>query len=219
MPRTIAIGDIHGCAKTLMALLEKLEITLEDKIYFLGDYIDRGPDTKSVIHTLLALQELKYQVFFLRGNHEEMMFDSEYGFTNFSHWIQYGGDATLESMQVDFFNEMPKDYQDFFEKTHLYIETDKYIFVHAGLNFTNENIFEDKEAMLWIRGFNNQQPKLNNKILVHGHTPKPLAEILKQSGNCINIDGGCVYKNKVGYGNLVALILDTMEYVYVPYCE
>ncbi len=218
MKRTIAIGDIHGCASTLLALIHKLELTLDDEIYFLGDYIDRGPNTKGVIHTILALQQMGYHIHTLRGNHEELMMDSELGFFNFNTWIQNGGEQTLDNIGVDFFNEMPKAYQDFFENTKLYIENDKYIFVHAGLNFELEDIYSDKEAMLWVRGFEPLQPKLKDKILIHGHTPTPLVHILSQKGNCYNIDGGCVYHYKPGYGYLVALVLETMQYVYVPYC-
>jgi serine/threonine protein phosphatase 1 len=217
MKRTIAIGDIHGCAKTFFALIEKLDISEEDEIILLGDYIDRGPDSKGVINTIMALIENDYNIKCLLGNHEEIMFVSETGFYPFSTWITNGGDATLENFEVDFFNEMPKAYQDFFKACLYYYETDKYIFVHAGLNFANENIFEDKEAMLWIRRFADNQPKLGNKIMIHGHTPKPLQEILNQKGNCINIDGGCVYikEKQTGLGNLVAIILETMEYVWV----
>jgi serine/threonine protein phosphatase 1 len=217
MKRTIAIGDIHGCSKTFFALIEKLNLSEEDELILLGDYIDRGPDSKGVIHTIMALIENGYNVKCLMGNHEEMMFVSETGFYPFSTWIGNGGDATLENFDVDFFNEMPKPYKDFFQACLYYFETEKYIFVHAGLNFNNDNIFEDKEAMLWIRGFEAQQEKLGNKIMVHGHTPKPLQNILNQQGNCINIDGGCVFieEKQTGLGNLVAIILETMEYVWV----
>jgi serine/threonine protein phosphatase 1 len=215
-PRTIAIGDVHGCAKTLMTLLVELHIDKQDTLIFLGDYIDRGPDSKGVITCLLVLQELSYNIVTLRGNHEQMLMDSEFGFSAFKDFIRAGGDKTLVSFGDDFFHEMPQRVQDFFSNTKLYYETDTHIFVHAGLNFDKENIFEDEDAMLWARDFSNVQPKLGNKKLVHGHTPLGLKHILVQTGNCINIDGGCVFAGQAqGMGHLVAYVCETGEYVTV----
>jgi serine/threonine protein phosphatase 1 len=220
MARTIAIGDIHGCAKTFIALLEKLDIETVDTIVLLGDYIDRGPSSKGVIHIIFSLQDNGFNVITLRGNHEQMLIDSEQGFVQFSHFVKYGGDTTLESFDCDFLNEMPQRHQDFFNNTQLFFEKDDFIFVHAGLNFNNENIMEDTEAMLWERGFGDVQPKLQQKKMIHGHTPKKLEYIINQTGNCINIDGGCVYdKEEKGYGYLVAYICETNEFVSIKYCE
>jgi serine/threonine protein phosphatase 1 len=218
--RTIAFGDIHGCAKSLLALLEKLNVSTEDTLIFLGDYIDRGPNSKGVVICIMALIENGFNVITLRGNHEQMFMDSEYGFLAFNNFIQNGGDKTLENLGQDFFHELPQHFQEFFTNTKHFYETGTHIFVHAGLNFDNEDIFADEEAMLWTRGFSNQQEKLGSRKLVHGHTPIPLKDLLNQKGNCINIDNGCVYKGKAeGFGNLVAYICETGEYVYVEYCE
>jgi serine/threonine protein phosphatase 1 len=216
-PRTIAIGDIHGCAKTLFALFDHLDIDKQDTLVFLGDYIDRGPDSKGVITCLLALEEQGYNTITLRGNHEQMLIDSEFGFSPFKDFVHAGGDKTLESFGKDFFHEMPQRVQDFFNNTKLYHETDTHIFVHAGLNFDKENILEDEDAMLWARGFDYMQPKLGNKKLIHGHTPLGLNDILVQNGNCINIDNGCVFKGRIlNMGHLVAYICETAQYVFVP---
>jgi serine/threonine protein phosphatase 1 len=218
--RTIAFGDIHGCAKTLIALLEKLDVSTDDKLIFLGDYIDRGPNNKGVIICLMALIQNGYDVVTLRGNHEQMFIDSENGFLAFSTFVNNGGDKTLTNFGSDFFNELPKDFQDFFLKTTFYYETDTHIFAHAGLNFGNLDLFEDKEAMLWARGFRAQQPALGTRKLIHGHTPIPFEKLLAQDGNCINIDNGCVFAGEEkGYGNLVAYICETNEYVMVANCE
>jgi len=91
----IAIGDIHGCAKSLDALLERLELSDDDHLLFVGDYIDRGPDSKGVIDRLLDLRE-EYECTFLRGNHESLML----GYLNagaFNLWRVNGGIATLQS--------------------------------------------------------------------------------------------------------------------------
>lgn len=216
MQRIIAIGDVHGCNNAFQKMLfEELQVTKEDAIYLVGDYIDRGPDSKGVIDTILSLQEKGFQMHTLRGNHEEMMMNSLIDKTLFARWEKNGGAETLESFHINSYSEMPEKYFQFFDDTKYYFDTGDYIFVHAGLNFNLENILEDREAMLWIRNYNPEQPALKNKLLVHGHTPKPLEYILTQKGNCINIDAGCVYTDEEGYGNLVAIILPQKEFVVV----
>lgn len=110
---------------------------------------------------------------------------------------------------------MPDLYKDFFQSTKIIMELDNYILTHAGLNFENEDLFADQDFMLWGRGVKSNQAKLGNKILLHGHTPKPLDYILKLKGNVYNLDGGCVFKKgKKALGYLVALLLDEMRFVY-----
>ena len=216
MKRIIAIGDIHGCKIVLEKMLFlKLQITKEDSIYLLGDLIDRGPDSKGVIDTVLALEKDGYNIHTLLGNHEEMMFQSVLDETYFTRWVRNGGAETLKSFGVKNYSEIPEKYLAFFDRAKYYVETDKYIFVHAGLDFDAENIFEDREAMLWIRDYNEFEPSIGNKILFHGHTPKPVDFIKNQQGNCINLDGGCVYTEEPLLGNLVAVLLPQLEYVVV----
>ncbi len=94
-----------------------------------------------------------------------------------------GGDYTMENFGVRRFQDMPDLYKDFFQSTKIIMELDNYILTHAGLNFENEDLFADQDFMLWGREVKSNQPKLGNKILLHGHTPKPLDYILKQKGN------------------------------------
>ena len=92
MKRTFAIGDIHGCVATFKYMLfEELKIQKEDIIYCLGDYIDRGSDSKGVIDLILSLREEDFNINTLRGNHEEMMMQSVNGLDNFSLWFENGG--------------------------------------------------------------------------------------------------------------------------------
>lgn len=207
MKRIFAIGDIHGCNKTFQKLLlDKIRIQKSDKIYCIGDYIDRGNDSKGVIDFILKLRKKGYQIHTLRGNHEQLMMDSIQSQEKLKHWIKNGGDETLKSFGITSYNEMKPVYRNFFSRTKFFIKSGKFIFVHAGLNFQNLNPFEDKQAMLWVREFPIDKQKLGNRIIVHGHTPKSLDFILKQQGkNAINIDGGCVYKHKEEFGNLIAL--------------
>ena len=220
MSRILAIGDIHGCAKTFRKLLlEGLQIRKSDTLYCIGDYIDRGPDSKGVVDIILDLRKQGYQVYTLRGNHEQLMLDSENDREAHLDWYINGGDTTLESFGVSAFREFAPEYKDFFSQTQLYFENGPYIFVHAGLNFDPPDIFEDKNAMMWIRNFTIDEKKLGDRIIVHGHTPRPLQLIEKQRTNVFNTDAGCVYTERRGHGYLVGLNLTDREWVSVRNCE
>ncbi|MEO5990177.1 MAG: metallophosphoesterase family protein [Ferruginibacter sp.] len=220
MNRTFAIGDIHGCCETFKKLLlANLNIDKTDEIYFLGDYIDRGEDSKGVIDVILKLRSEGYQIHTLRGNHEQLLLDSMIDEDEMKTWLKNGGNKTLQSFGIKSPNELPEKYLSFFKETEFYIEKGEYIFVHAGLNFDAEDIFEDKEAMLWIRDYEDFEPALGNRILIHGHTPVSLDYILNQKGNCINIDGGCVYPQHNGMGNLIAYDLKKRDFIVEKNCE
>jgi serine/threonine protein phosphatase 1 len=220
MERTFAIGDIHGCSKTFEKLLfEKIKIEKTDQIYCIGDYIDRGKSSKAVIDLVLQLRQEGYTILTLRGNHEQMLLDSLIDEETFDVWLENGGGYTLQSFGTDSVGNLPTKYLSFFRETEFYFETENYIFAHAGLNFHNKNIFQDKAAMLWIRDFSSYQPALKNKLLIHGHTPKSLKYILNQKGNCIDIDGGCVYNYLPRFGNLVAIDLNERKFICEENCE
>ena len=210
MNRFFAIGDIHGCHKTLNKLLfEVIDIKVTDEIYCVGDYIDRGPDSKGVIDLILFLNNQGFKIHTLRGNHEQMMLDAFNGGAPYYKWLANGGDATMNSFKVNSMQDIDSQYYNFLQQTLYYIEIQDYILVHAALNFTNDNLFEDKEAMLWERDIKIDKQKLNGRIMVHGHTPEPFNIIMSQLNqpdiSVIDIDGGCVYKGKPGMGNLFAL--------------
>lgn len=220
MERIFAIGDIHGCNKTFNAMLfDELQIQKTDLVYCVGDYIDRGPDSKGVIDTILQLRADGFSIFTLRGNHEQMLLDAFDFEEAMDLWLKNGGDATLKSFGINSLVDLPPHYLSFLMETELYLEKDNFIFAHAGLNFHSENIFEDKDAMLWVRDFDRYQPALGNRMLIHGHTPEPYRYILNQKGNCINIDGGCVYTHWRHYGNLFAIELNEMKLIAVKNCE
>jgi serine/threonine protein phosphatase 1 len=214
MKRVFAIGDIHGCIHTFKKLLlDKIKVDKSDKIYCLGDYIDRGHDSKGVIDFILQLRSEGYEIHTIRGNHEQMLLDSIMYEFEIDRWLENGGGETMGSFGICSLSELPEKYLSFFRETKLCIKTEGFIFVHAGLNFNKKDILEDKDAMLWIRGFDPLQPALKDQILIHGHTPKSLKYILNQKGNCINIDGGCVYNEHKNLGNLVAFDLNERTFV------
>ena len=220
MARTIAIGDIHGCSKTFKHLLFKgIKIRKADEIFCLGDYIDRGPDSKGVVDLILELREKGYKIHTLRGNHEQMMMDSEIN-NSTKHWVKNGGGKTKFSFDITKFSELEPHYKKFFKETKLYIEKDNFIFVHAGLDFSKEDIFENEGAMLWIRDFWVSEEKLSGRKIIHGHTIKPLDRIIDQLGSdVINIDGGCVYNDNPLYGNLVAIDLTNNQFISTRWME
>ena len=219
------IGDIHGCYKTLVSLLDhRLNLQKRDEFYFVGDFIDRGPGSRQVIDFLFDLRQEGYQVFPVRGNHEEMLLDA---WTNptadrYMLWMMNGAEQTLISYDIPShrfmdeacLNELPEDHLDFLRGMPYYIELEDYIIVHAGINFRSEAPFKDTRAMVWCRDCSNDPAQSGNRIIVSGHTPTPLDQIrkgVKRRGLTeINIDAGCVYKDFAHMGHLVALDLDNL---------
>ncbi len=191
------IGDIHGCADELTALLDKLPLRPDTAVVFVGDYIDRGPASRRVIDTVLDLGK-RVPVYPLMGNHEALLLDfmEEPSPLNSARFIYNGGGATLQS-----YCEKPGDYD--FPETHvafllslkLAYQTDSYVFVHAGLpDLPLNEIHEQahRETLLWIRGPFHRSSFRWGKTVVHGHSRVPRVEIKPQR---INVDTGCVYDN------------------------
>ncbi len=213
-----AITDIHGCLKTFRNLLEdKLQVSKRDSVYLLGDYVDRGPDSKGVLDYIMNLQKKGYKIEGLRGNHEDMMVKSLFGEGQKQHWFRNGGRATMASFKVENPKDIQPRYFDFIDSLNYFFELDDYLLVHAGFNFKNENIFEDKEYMLWTRNHRPKKEMLGGKKVVHGHTPITQLTLSRQFKNGqtldINLDNGCVYQND-GYNHLVALNLDNLELTF-----
>ncbi len=222
MGRKLVISDIHGCLKTFQYLLEEtLQLTKEDKLYLLGDYIDRGPDSKGVLDLLISLSQNGFQVYPLRGNHEQMLLDSYHELPLVEkNWLNNGGAITLESFGVTQAKKIPDHYISFFASLKNYIELENFILIHAGLNFKISNPFEDLPSMIWIRQYTVDPSKINNKILIQGHTPTSLEAIkksitLRKNTHRIFLDNGCVYGSiHPDMGNLCCLNLEDMNLVY-----
>jgi len=152
MPR-YAITDIHGCAKTFKKMLAELNFSQKDKLYLLGDYIDRGPDSKGVLDHILDLQSSGYQVHCLKGNHEEKILLSRHDINQSRNWLTWGGKETLESFGVDKINDIDNKYLEWMEALPNIIELPDYVLVHAGLNFLIPDPLVDQYAMRWIRNW------------------------------------------------------------------
>lgn len=221
-----AVGDVHGCYKTLVRLLDhNLRISKNDEVYFVGDYIDRGPSGRQVVDFLMERQQQGYQFYMVRGNHEEMLIDAwmQQKPDLFMLWMLNGAEETLVSYGIEShyrlgeaaLNELPENHIDFLRKLPHYIQLDDYLIVHAGINFSAKDPFQDTRSMVWCRDCTNDLKKSGNRIIVAGHTPTPLYGIRKSLNrkrtSMINIDAGCVYKDYTDMGNLVALDLDALS--------
>ena len=184
--RLIAIGDIHGEIEKLNLLIEKLKPTLNDTIIFLGDYIDRGKDSKAVISRLIDLKK-EPNCIFLMGNHEDVLLNvlktknTEY----VEHWLSIGGIATFKNYGDTF---LPLSHIKFLKGLKLYYQTEDYFFVHAGINPVKSLQEQEKSDFLWIReDFIYKKHNLKQKI-IFAHTPFEVPFIQPDK---IGIDTGC----------------------------
>lgn len=215
-----AISDIHGCNRTFEALLQMIDLEPEDELYLLGDYIDRGPGSKEVIDIIMKLQADNFNVHCLMGNHEMMLFYAleQPGSLDSKHWKQlHGGNETLQSFGAVVPSEIDLKYLEFLHSMEYCIETNDFVFVHAGLNLAINDPLSDKRTMLWA--FKDSPVKnyqwLGNRIVVHGHRIRSRQNIEKNMRvlheiPILNIDNGCVYPYE-DYNHLCAVELTTRE--------
>ncbi len=231
MKKQWVIPDIHGCLYTLKTLIEEqIRPARYDELYFLGDYIDRGPDSKGIIDYIRNLQNEEYTLTLLRGNHEDFavsLYDSSRQRSKnwynairsrrMHAWLKLGGRETLKSFQVHHLRDIPPEYIEWMRCLEYYKVLDNFILVHAGLNFNTEDPFTDRHSMLWLREFKVNPDKTGNRKIIHGHVPVHLEmidmTIRNKSNLFIDLDNGPYIRNTNGYGNLVALELSEMRMV------
>ncbi len=195
--KIFAVGDIHGCLDKLLLLMDKIVVDPEkDVLVFLGDYIDRGPNSFEVVEYLIGLKKRFQNIVFLKGNHEEMLEKYLAGPDRYTY-IANGGRQTLESYLGRSKPDgppIPREHLDFYESLSLYYQTGEYIFVHAGIRGDVPVEMQSAEDILWIReGFIHSSHDFGKRV-VFGHTPFP--EPLIQP-NKIGIDTGAVYGNRL----------------------
>ena len=233
------VGDIHGCKDLLDNIHQKIIKASKNKkgeklIIYLGDYIDRGPDIKETIQTLIDFNPSNFKKIFLLGNHEKMLleFISENRNSPFV-WIYNGGSETLKSYGIDLSNKIddtmdliidkdlrkkfieliPLSHMDFFNQLIINFTWQNYFFVHAGINPNIPFNMQEKETMLWTREKSFFSPKMTySKIIVHGHTP---VEKVEHYPFRINLDTGSFYSGKLSclkIENGKLSFLDTLNY-------
>jgi serine/threonine protein phosphatase 1 len=194
--KIFVIGDVHGCLEMLKRLVDKIAWNpANDRLIFIGDYIDRGENSKGVIDFILTLKEDSPLIQCLIGNHEQMFFDYLSGVDPQSSLLN-GGLSTLRSYEEMRRSQddplIPSSHLDFFSSLLTMIELEHYYIVHAGFH---PNIgIEDQSLndMIWIREEFIYSDHDFGKVVIFGHTPFNSPLVMK---NKIGIDTGAVFGN------------------------
>jgi serine/threonine protein phosphatase 1 len=205
--RIYAVGDIHGRADLLIDTTARIEYDLRRRPIehavevYLGDYIDRGPDSKTVID-LLAARLVHHGAVCLRGNHEALMENFLRDPLNLGPWLQLGGMETLASygvaphphaietgaeLQQRFWDAFPREHELFLQCLRYTFSCGDFLFVHAGIRPGIPLEQQDVHDLMWIRHEFLDWSEDYGNFIVHGHTPVPHPDI---RGNRINIDTG-----------------------------
>jgi serine/threonine protein phosphatase 1 len=190
--RTLAIGDIHGCLNALDLLLARVDLRADDRLIALGDYVDRGPDSRGVLDRLIRLHEAG-QLIALRGNHDAMMLDARKA-RGRSLWLAVGGCETLSSYGVAFpdafrITDIPDRHWRFLEEDLVdWHEIDTHFFVHAGVYYDIPLAEQPEDVLLWEK-LADPLPHVSGKVMVCGHTKQPSGVPLNL-GHAICIDTG-----------------------------
>lgn len=165
----LIIGDIHGCLKQLNDLLEFTSPPTDQVIVTLGDYIDRGENTKGVIDRLLDLSA-SHKLVHLKGNHDVFMEEARYSQAQLEFWLNplIGGQETLDSYNGSLDN-VPASHWSFLENAILYYELDDYICVHGGVDAKLPLLGQSPQTLLNLR-FHKAQPHVSGKVVICGHT-------------------------------------------------
>lgn len=187
--RTLAVGDIHGCLNSLRTLMAFVKLLPTDRLVLLGDYIDRGPDSRGVIDWILEKRQ-SVEIISLRGNHEEMMMESRTSNPRMHLWSSVGGFETLISYDAqlarDWVGRIPKSHWAFIEQTRLYFETEKQIYVHGMVNADRSMEEQDPNLMVWTKCFG-MKPHQSGKKVICGHTAHKDGKIgVYDFGYCID---------------------------------
>ncbi|MFT4551363.1 MAG: serine/threonine protein phosphatase 1 [Pseudoalteromonas tetraodonis] len=183
--RTLAIGDIHGCRGSLESLAEFAEFSADDTIVTLGDYVDRGPDSKGVIDFLNELDKRCHLVR-LKGNHEIMMVEARDSREVLTSWLGVGGDETLDSYGASLLKGVPQSHWDFIESGRAFYENDSHFFVHANA-YSDVPLKQQPDSMLYWEFFGFPEPHESGKIMVCGHSSQKNG-LPKNIGHAICID-------------------------------
>ncbi len=214
-----AIGDLHGRLDLLSSMYDAIAEDLKQRgardwrIIHLGDYVDRGPDSKSVIDFLIEAQR-EERIILLAGNHDIGFLDFLESGDPTGLFARYGGDMTAQSygVHLDFTDAIalreghaqlveafPAAHGDFLKSLKFSASFGDFFFCHAGIRPRVPLDRQDPHDMIWIRQEFLGYPGLHPKVIVHGHTPAPEPEVL---ANRVNVDTGAF-----STGRLTALII------------
>jgi len=222
--RIYAIGDIHGRLDLLLRLHELIAADAARSpaqrrvLVYIGDYIDRGPDSAGVLNLLLDRPLPGFETVHLLGNHEDVLLQFPDDATVGPSWLTYGGVQTLASyfvevspgswrderelqrLQGEVRRRVPRRHVEFMRSLPLtHVEGD-YLFVHAGIRPRIPLERQERDDLLWIRDEFLLSPEDHGKIIVHGHT---ISDGPDQRSNRIGIDTGAFHT-----GRLTCVVLD-----------
>jgi len=205
-PRLLVFGDIHGSITALRRVLARAQPSVRDTLLFLGDYIDRGEDSRAVLDLLMELEQ-QHECIFLKGNHEDLFLTAYNGTEDdWGIWLTNGGLKTL----FDFNSAIPPDrYVEWLRRLRLCYETATHYFVHAGVRPGQPPALTADVDRLWIR-----EPFLSSsydwgKVIVFGHTVQFGGPLVRP--NKLGIDTGAFIQ---GLGKLTCLVLPDRRFVF-----
>lgn len=192
---TFAIGDIHGCLDKLFELLDQCHRLAKGRpstFIFLGDYIDRGPDSRGVVQTVMDMTAAEPErVITLAGNHEELL-----GLTDTSagmgRWLANGGSATLRSYGVTSPKDLPPAHLAFLRGLRTFHDDGVRLFVHAGIRPGIPMEKQTRDDLLWIREPFLSSTADHGRLICHGHTPTR-GSLPNIKPNRVNVDTGAVF--------------------------
>lgn len=207
-----AIGDVHGCLDELLELERRIAADASPLpgrklIVMLGDYVDRGPASAGVVEHLCGEAPEDFERICLLGNHEVALLEYLDGNLDYGGWLGLGAQTTLASYGLDSIklsslgpgagralveNALPAAHVEFLRSLPILIETDKFVFVHAGLNPAFGIDDQSDHDLVWTRPTNENRQL--SKWVVHGHTP---VERPQRNGRRINLDTGCFYSGRL----------------------
>jgi serine/threonine protein phosphatase 1 len=193
MGRLLAVGDIHGCYRSLSALVNAVKLTPEDTLITLGDYVNRGPDTHSVLDWLIHRRQ-SGKLIPLKGNHEIMMLAARGDETAFANWMAVGGMETLASYSPfgdpGRLSDVPEAHWEFMEnELKDFYETEQHIFVHANA-YPDVPLADQPEYMLFWEHLDEwTPPQSSGKTMICGHTSQRIGLPLNL-GHAVCIDTG-----------------------------
>jgi serine/threonine protein phosphatase 1 len=168
--RTLVFGDVHGCDTALARVLDLAQVAPDDQLVFLGDLIDRGPQTRQVLERILDLQR-SLPVTIIRGNHEEMFLDSlqQGGWTR--TWLEHGGREMLQSYG-ETLEDIPSSHIELLRATLPWQETGREIFAHASPLSDEPIASQPGYALRWNRMEDDAPPHESGQLILCGHTPQ-----------------------------------------------
>lgn len=224
--KLFVVGDIHGCSHELVKLLSVVDnkIQKDDRIVFVGDYIDRGPDSKGVIDILISrAASHPNEHIFLKGNHEDMMLSGAH------YWALNGGIETLRSYGSSnaftayefntYMDIIPADHKRFLQNLKSFYKEGRTVVVHAGLNPKLPLEEQEENFMFWDRKYYKYNGAYHdNEYVVIGHTP---GHEIQETTNQLAIDTACVFGGKLScaiiqpeFGTVIDVIQIKSEFNY-----